>query len=476
MEVKDYIKGARHGEEANRLERRAMEDPFLQDAIDGYDSVPGNHAASLDRLQEQLFPKQKKGLRHPWAWVAAAAVVIFLVAVPFLFRRPDRDAPVVAMSEISHRREEHMTTPPKQNDVTEEKQKVVIGDVAAEEKTQVVIGDVAAEEKMQVVIKNAVTEKETETGIGNAATEEKPRAVIDKKHHPAGKGATVVEGDHSVAAGKESETITTISDRPAVKEEEQVSAKRDYSMVTEKKQQDTAQKREEEGERAVERKERLVRTSAVATQYRAASPVGQMSAQEPGARIMTVSGRITDETGEPITGATVMLKKAGCGVVTDQSGVYSFTFPQGKEDTLVASYIGMKSVVMPITEKIGDITMKSDEMALNEVVVVAFGKQKKSEKVGAVASVKAPSSSFGEKEFRKFFRDHYDKTVCQDEPITIKATFYVNENGHISGIRIEETSCPAMVTEVKRLLLGSPAWSERNRKVSLLLEMPFTAQ
>ena len=57
------------------------------------------------------------------------------------------------MSEISHRKKEHITTPPKQNDVTEEKQKVVIGDVAAEEKTQVVIGDVVAEEKMQVVIK-----------------------------------------------------------------------------------------------------------------------------------------------------------------------------------------------------------------------------------------------------------------------------------------------------------------------------------
>jgi hypothetical protein len=41
MNFKDYIQGKRHGREANQIEHEAMNDPFLQDAIDGFDNVQG---------------------------------------------------------------------------------------------------------------------------------------------------------------------------------------------------------------------------------------------------------------------------------------------------------------------------------------------------------------------------------------------------------------------------------------------------
>ena len=59
MQLKKYIKGNRRGKEANRLEREAMNDPFLQDALDGFDAVPGNHAEIIERLSLKVQASQK---------------------------------------------------------------------------------------------------------------------------------------------------------------------------------------------------------------------------------------------------------------------------------------------------------------------------------------------------------------------------------------------------------------------------------
>lgn len=53
MQLKDYIKSNRRGKEANRLERESMSDRFLQDALEGYDAVPGDHAKVIERLEKR---------------------------------------------------------------------------------------------------------------------------------------------------------------------------------------------------------------------------------------------------------------------------------------------------------------------------------------------------------------------------------------------------------------------------------------
>jgi hypothetical protein len=51
MKLHNYIKGARHGRDAHDLEADAMSDRLLGDALDGYDAVPGDHTAALERLE-----------------------------------------------------------------------------------------------------------------------------------------------------------------------------------------------------------------------------------------------------------------------------------------------------------------------------------------------------------------------------------------------------------------------------------------
>ena len=60
MSLESYIKGQRRGIAINRLEREAMQDPFLSDALEGYDTVKGNHAERVEELQEQILNQNRK--------------------------------------------------------------------------------------------------------------------------------------------------------------------------------------------------------------------------------------------------------------------------------------------------------------------------------------------------------------------------------------------------------------------------------
>ena len=60
MNLKEYIQGKRYGKEANQLEREAMNDPFLQDAIDGFDSVQGEHLQVIEALEKKIQPPKAK--------------------------------------------------------------------------------------------------------------------------------------------------------------------------------------------------------------------------------------------------------------------------------------------------------------------------------------------------------------------------------------------------------------------------------
>lgn len=109
----------------------------------------------------------------------------------------------------------------------------------------------------------------------------------------------------------------------------------------------------------------------------------QLFAQE---RVIT--GIVTDETGAGLPGATVVLKGTTKGTVTDVDGKYQISVPQ-TGGTIQVSFVGYASQEKEIgTASTIDVSLTPDVKSLNEVVVVGYGVQKKSDITGAVASVK----------------------------------------------------------------------------------------
>lgn len=112
-----------------------------------------------------------------------------------------------------------------------------------------------------------------------------------------------------------------------------------------------------------------------------------LSVQFSFAQEKTVSGVVSDASG-PIPGANVIVKGTKIGVQTDFDGKYSVRAKVG--DVLVFSFIGMdnSSVTVGVSNTV-NVKLTSGSQALEEVVVVAYGKTTKSSNTGSVASVKA---------------------------------------------------------------------------------------
>ena len=99
----------------------------------------------------------------------------------------------------------------------------------------------------------------------------------------------------------------------------------------------------------------------------------------------TYRGNVTDESGEPLIGATIAMKgQANVATVTDIDGNFTLHAPE-KQITLMVTYVGMESKNIKATQgQTIRIQMKNDEHTLGETVVVGYGQQKKVSVVGSI--------------------------------------------------------------------------------------------
>ena len=90
MSLANYIKGERYGKKAHELEKEAMHDPFLQDAIDGYDLEDDLPSYHLKRLKSQVKKRTRNNSHYPELWSIVSAVLLIMGLSVFFFLY-DRD-------------------------------------------------------------------------------------------------------------------------------------------------------------------------------------------------------------------------------------------------------------------------------------------------------------------------------------------------------------------------------------------------
>ena len=100
-----------------------------------------------------------------------------------------------------------------------------------------------------------------------------------------------------------------------------------------------------------------------------------------------VTGTVVDENSEPVSFATVKIKNAQSGTTTDINGKFSLTVPDGR-NTLQVSYVGYETYEVTVSgQRDLEIKLSPASDMLKEVVVVAFGTQKKINATGAVKTI-----------------------------------------------------------------------------------------
>ncbi|MFV0345452.1 MAG: SusC/RagA family TonB-linked outer membrane protein [Bacteroidales bacterium] len=163
----------------------------------------------------------------------------------------------------------------------------------------------------------------------------------------------------------------------------------------------------------------------------------------------SVSGVVTDSNGEPITGATVMVKGTTRATITDVDGKYSFIVPE--DATLVFSFMGMKEVEMLVGNQSSvNVSMVEDAKGLDEVVVTALGIKRE-------AKVLA-----------------YDVQEVGGEDVTrVKdPNFVTSLNGKIAGVTINSAGGPGSPTKV--VMRGSKSISQGNNALYVIDGIPIS--
>lgn len=114
---------------------------------------------------------------------------------------------------------------------------------------------------------------------------------------------------------------------------------------------------------------------------------GLCFAQQAAAQNFNITGVVQDNNGDRLPGVTVLLKGSTLAAPTDTQGKYTLSLPNGS-GTLVFSYIGFQAQEIAINNQTTiNVTLRPDAKALEEVVVVGYGRQRKDNVTGSIATV-----------------------------------------------------------------------------------------
>ncbi len=108
-----------------------------------------------------------------------------------------------------------------------------------------------------------------------------------------------------------------------------------------------------------------------------------------GAQTRTITGRITDSAGGPLSNVSVQIRGTNTGTSTDANGNYSISVPSANS-RLVFSYTGMEAREVPVgNQATVNAQLQSSNASLGEVVVIGYGTARKSDLTGAVSTIKS---------------------------------------------------------------------------------------
>jgi TonB-linked SusC/RagA family outer membrane protein len=163
----------------------------------------------------------------------------------------------------------------------------------------------------------------------------------------------------------------------------------------------------------------------------------------------TISGKVTDNTGAPLPGVSVVIKGTTNGTITDANGNYSLIGVQSKA-TLQYSFVGMKSEEVVVDNKsVINVSLSEETIGIEEVVAVGYGSQRKESVTGSVASMG------GDK-----LRDVPSSNISQAL------------QGRVSGVEMSQTSSkPGSTMQIR--IRGTRSLNASNDPLVVLDGIPF---
>ena len=408
MKLTDYITGNRKGREARRIEREAMDDPFLRDALEGYDSMPGDPTDAIRRMRRRVTGAAEK-LRRRIYW-SAAALLLCAGAGGYLLtlREPDGRQPIALQREPS--------------------ELPISADRSAD---SVVLAAVATE-------KTRIKEKTFAPGVSGDERSEIPEA--DE--------STPAERDAELAEDKTSRPAGAVAGNPQPSPSDESLSQAETALPV------AADIAAEPNDRP-HKVRSFVQVSPVSDSEKIFRKIGKPA---------PVRGRITDQDGTPLIGVTVA-SGPGQGVVTDNDGNFSFDKIPGN-DTLKISYLGYRTEKIPAdTSRPIRLALQEDHEQLTECIVVGYGTQKSEE---PREDIRKSAPVGGRKAYLRYLDQNKIYPNDQNLPhgkVTLR--FRIDSAGRPVDIEVIRSLGAIADREAVRLIQAGPGWTPGNTSVRL---------
>ena len=417
MKLLDYIRGLRKGKEAHRLEKESMQDPFLADAMDGYNQVEGNHEQRIEKLRMQVSAHSaKKKSTYAITWSIAACLIIgFGISSYFLFlKKSMTDEVFIAEESVSIKLAEPAAPPTPAIPATPT--------VPATPQKEIALATTKVKTDSTPISEITARQADKKDMIAEIQTTSQPQGA------PVAAVPMMEEVSEETAALQE--VVATI---------------------------DTF-------ESESDKKMKLAKVATILPQKN------------------MIKGRVTDEKGEPLIGASVTYKGTNIGTITNMNGEFSLVKKDDKK-RLTAEYIGYDPVEIRIdTSRTMLIAMNENKQALNEVVVVGYGakKNKKSTTLGSDAKVKEQTEKeitlqpvIGKRSYQKYLKEHLVRPTdekCAQVKGKVVLTFLINKEGRPFYIKVKESLCESADKEAIRLIQEGPDWIYGNKLVEVTVK------
>ncbi len=418
MKLLDYIRGLRKGKEAHRLEKESMQDPFLADAMDGYNQVEGNHEQRIEKLRMQVSAHSaKKKNTYAITWSIAACLIIgFGISSYFLFlKKSMTDEVFIAEESVSTKLAEPAAPP-----------------TPAIPATPTV---------------PATPQKEIALATTKVKTDSTPVSEITARQ--ANKKDMIAR----IQATSQPQQGVLVATVPVMEEVSEETAALQEVVAT----MDTF-------ESESDKKMKLAKVATILPQNN------------------MIKGRVTNEKGEPLIGASVTYKGTNIGTITNMNGEFSLVKKDDKK-RLTAQFIGYDPVEIRVdTSRTMLIAMNENKQALNEVVVVGYGAKKNKKSVTAGTVVKGneqankditPQPVIGKRKFQKYLKENLVRPTdekCAQVKGKVVLTFLVNKEGRPFYIKVKESLCESADKEAIRLIQEGPDWIYGNKLVEVTVK------
>lgn len=429
MKFKDYIRGDRKGKLANQLERKALDDPFMQDALDGFHAFNDNHLSVIEDLERKVLSKStsKNVIYRRWLMGVAASFILIVGVVLLFYDFPtDESYHPTSISKVMIK--------PDDNHSARTKVKV-----RSEESTN-----------NQIAVARTIQKQSIASSTNTPSSEISAlKQTVSMQQNSIQIESDSIQQSTPISEANSSSLVVT-TDASAVNSKVVKSPIKSIPIVR------------TESRRVVGK---ILEAS---------------SGKELVGAIVSIEGTKkatnTDLDGNFSIDVTY-LKKPTLVIsipgyeekrlkIVNTSKIEVFMEPKVPEEL---AHLNDESI---LNSNFSYSSPKSAEKSINSNSVNATNEPSKLSSVAVNATTqKRKFYVFGEEEFKKYFERNRKESICEDKEEETDIRFNIDKTGMPSDIYIYNCTCTELETELKKVLESCPRWSATRRTVTMRIQV-----